>query len=156
MPSPSREEPSNDQPEESMPALEVRPLARAERDLELVAQEQVLDHEVVALMEEGCQGGEEDAESVKHPPRVADRGGWSFALLQGHGETAQRANWRNHHVCGSYRRHLESACWRLMRTGQLKHRAGHGGSPSRGIRLGAVSGPLYRLIVRRCSAYLSR
>jgi hypothetical protein len=30
--------------------------------LELVAQEQVLDHEVVALMEQGGQGGEEDAE----------------------------------------------------------------------------------------------
>ena len=27
-----------------------------------VAQEQVFDHEVVALMEEGGQGGEEDAE----------------------------------------------------------------------------------------------
>jgi hypothetical protein len=62
MPPPGGVEPSNDQPEESMPALEVRPLAKAERDLELVAQEQVLDHEVVALMEEGCQGGEEDAE----------------------------------------------------------------------------------------------
>jgi hypothetical protein len=35
---------TNDQPEESIPALEVRPLARGERDLELVAQEQVLDH----------------------------------------------------------------------------------------------------------------
>ena len=59
---PGREEPSNDQPEESIPALEVRPRARAERDLELVAQKQVLDHEVVALMEEGGQGGEEDAD----------------------------------------------------------------------------------------------
>jgi len=28
--------------------------------LELVAQEQVLDHEAVALMEDGGQGGEED------------------------------------------------------------------------------------------------
>jgi hypothetical protein len=61
LPPPGRVEPSNDQPEESIPALEVRPLARAERDLELVAQKQVLDHEVVALMEEGGQGGEEDA-----------------------------------------------------------------------------------------------
>jgi hypothetical protein len=62
MPSQGRVEPSHDQPEESIPALEVRPLARAERDLELVAQEQVLDHEVVALMEKGGQRGEEDAE----------------------------------------------------------------------------------------------
>jgi hypothetical protein len=62
MPPPGRVELSNDQPEESIPALEVRPRSRAERDLELVAQEQVLDHEVVALMEEGGRGGEEDAE----------------------------------------------------------------------------------------------
>ena len=62
MPPPGRVEPSNDQPEESIPALKVWPRARAERDLELVAQEQVLQHEVVALMEEGGQGGEEDAE----------------------------------------------------------------------------------------------
>jgi hypothetical protein len=62
MPPPGRVELSNDQPEESIPALEVRPRARAERDLELVAQEQILDHEVAALMEEGGQGGEEDAE----------------------------------------------------------------------------------------------
>jgi hypothetical protein len=34
--------------------------ARAERDLAL--QEQVLDHEVEALMDEGGQGGEEEAE----------------------------------------------------------------------------------------------
>ena len=62
MPPPGRVELPNDQPEESIPALEVRPRASAERDLELVAQEQVLDHEVVALMEKGGQGGEEDAE----------------------------------------------------------------------------------------------
>ena len=60
MPPPGRVELSNDQPEESILAL--RPRARAERDLELVAQEQVLDHEVVALVEERGQGREEDAE----------------------------------------------------------------------------------------------
>jgi hypothetical protein len=38
------------------------PRARAERDFELVAQDQVLQHEVVALMEKGRQRGEEDAE----------------------------------------------------------------------------------------------
>jgi hypothetical protein len=53
---------SNGQTEQSIPALEVRPRARAERDLELVAQEQVLKHKVVALLEEGGQGGEEEAE----------------------------------------------------------------------------------------------
>ena len=82
MPPPGRVEPSDDQPEESIPALEVRPRARAERDLELVAQEQVLDHEVAALVEEGGQSGEEDAKEVKHPGRVADWAGSSFALPQ--------------------------------------------------------------------------
>src|SRR5205814_2854975 len=62
MPIPGWVEPSNDQPEETILALEVRSRARAGRDLELVAQEQVLDHEVVALVEEGGQGGEEHAE----------------------------------------------------------------------------------------------
>ncbi len=46
MPPPGREEPSNDQPEESILGLKVRPRARAERDLELVAQKQVLKNEV--------------------------------------------------------------------------------------------------------------
>ena len=40
--------------------------------MEPVSQEQVLDHEVVALANKGCQGGEEDAEWLKHPGRV----GW--------------------------------------------------------------------------------
>ena len=57
-------------------------LTAQERDLELVAQEQVLDHEVVALMEQGGQGGEQDAEWLKHSRRIADRAGWSFAPLQ--------------------------------------------------------------------------
>jgi hypothetical protein len=59
---PGRVELSNDQPEESIPALEVRPRARAERDLELVALEQVLDHQVAAMMARGGQSGEEDAD----------------------------------------------------------------------------------------------
>jgi hypothetical protein len=62
MPPPGRIELLSGQPDESIPALEARPRARAEGDLELVAQEQVLDHEVLALMEEGGQGGEEDAD----------------------------------------------------------------------------------------------
>lgn len=51
MPPPVRIEPSNDQPEESISATEVRPRSRAERDLELVAREQILDYEVVVLMD---------------------------------------------------------------------------------------------------------
>ena len=59
---PGRVESPNHEPEESIRALEWRPGPRAEGDLELVAQEQVLDHKVVPLTEEGGQGGEQDAE----------------------------------------------------------------------------------------------
>ena len=59
MPPPGQVEPSNDQPKDSIAALEVRPRARAERDLELVAQKQVLKHEVRALVNERGQRVEE-------------------------------------------------------------------------------------------------
>jgi hypothetical protein len=36
----------------------------------------------VTLLEGDGEGGKEDAEQFKHPERVADRMGWSFALLQ--------------------------------------------------------------------------
>ena len=55
----------NHEPEESILALELRPGPRAEGDLELVAQEQVLDHKVVPLTAEGGQSREEDAEEFK-------------------------------------------------------------------------------------------
>jgi len=76
---PGRVESPNHEPEESILALEGRPGPRAECDLELVAQEQVLDHKVVPLTEEGGQSREEDAQEFKHPGRVADRAGRSFA-----------------------------------------------------------------------------
>jgi hypothetical protein len=60
----------------------MRTSTRAESNLDLVSQEQVLDHEVVALADERRQGGEEDAEWLKHPGSVAHRDGWRFALLQ--------------------------------------------------------------------------
>ena len=72
----------NHEPEESILALEWRPGPRAEGDLQLVAQEQVLDDKVVPLTDEGGQSREEDAEELKHPGRVAGRAGRSFALLQ--------------------------------------------------------------------------
>ena len=50
--------------------------------MDLVAQEQVLDDQLVLLTEEGGQSREEEAEEFKHPGRVADRAGWSFALLR--------------------------------------------------------------------------
>jgi hypothetical protein len=66
-----------------------RPGPKAESELELVAQEQVLDHKVVPLTEEGGQSRQEHAEEFKHPGRVADGAGRSFALLQLHvGEDA--------------------------------------------------------------------
>jgi len=62
--------------------------------LELVAQEQVLDHKVVTLTEEGGQRREEDAEEFKHLGRVADRAGRSFALLHPQGFCVPRAGSR--------------------------------------------------------------
>jgi alkanesulfonate monooxygenase SsuD/methylene tetrahydromethanopterin reductase-like flavin-dependent oxidoreductase (luciferase family) len=79
---PGRAESPNHEPEGSIPAVEGKPGPSAERDLELVAQEQVLDHKVVPLTEEGSQSREEDAKEFKHPGRVADRAGRRFALLQ--------------------------------------------------------------------------
>ena len=75
---PGRVESPNHEPEESILALEGRPGPRAECDLELVAQEQVLDHKVVPLTEEGGQSREEDAQEFKHPGGVADRAGRSL------------------------------------------------------------------------------
>ena len=60
----------------------MRTRTRADGDVELVAQEEVLDDEVVAIPEEGAQGEEEDSEQFEHFVRVAGRAGPSFALLQ--------------------------------------------------------------------------
>ena len=59
--------------------------------MQLVAQEQVLDDKVVPLTDEGGQSREEDAEEFKHPGRVADRAGRSFALLQ------RQTSWSGQH-----------------------------------------------------------
>ncbi len=79
---PSRVDSPNHEPEDWILALEGRPGPRAECDLELVAQEQVLDHKVVPLTDEGGQSREEDAPELKHPGMVAHRAGCSFALLE--------------------------------------------------------------------------
>ena len=50
------------QPEEPIPGFEVGSRTRTEGDLELVAQEEILDHKVVPPAEESCQRGEDDAE----------------------------------------------------------------------------------------------
>ena len=75
---PGRAKSPNHEPEESILALEWRPVPRAERDLELVAQEQVLDHKVVLLTEKGSKSREEDAKEFKHPGRVADQARMAF------------------------------------------------------------------------------
>ena len=71
-------ETSDHQPEEPVSGLEVRARTGTQRDMELVAQEQVLDHKVVPLTEEGGQSREEDAQEFKHPGGVADRAGRSL------------------------------------------------------------------------------
>ncbi len=62
--------------------LEGRPRTGPEGDLELAAQEQVLDHEVVPLADESCQRGEEDAEQLEHPHSLADPAGSRFPLYK--------------------------------------------------------------------------
>jgi hypothetical protein len=78
MPPPGRDESSSEEPEKAIDGLEMRTRTRAEGDVELVAQEEVLDDEVVAVPEEGAQGGEEGSEQFKHFVRVADSAGPSF------------------------------------------------------------------------------
>jgi hypothetical protein len=51
----------NHQPEEPVSGLEVRARTGTERDVELVPQEQVLDHKVVTSAKEPGQCGEEEA-----------------------------------------------------------------------------------------------
>ena len=72
-------EPADYEPEASIDVLEGRPGPGAE---ELVAQEQGLDDQPVLPAKEGGQSREEDSEEFKHPGRVADRAGCSFALLR--------------------------------------------------------------------------
>jgi hypothetical protein len=50
------------QPEEPISGLEVRATTGTERDLELVSQEQVLDHKVVPSAKEPSQCGEEEVD----------------------------------------------------------------------------------------------
>ena len=55
-------ETSDYQPEEPVSGLEVRARTRTQRDMELMAQEQVLDHEVVPSAKEPGQCGEKEAD----------------------------------------------------------------------------------------------
>ena len=53
------------QPEEPVSGLEVRARTGTERDVELVPQEQVLDHKVLPSTKESGQCGEEEADLVR-------------------------------------------------------------------------------------------
>jgi hypothetical protein len=72
MPPPAGVEAPDYQTEEPIPGPEVESRTRTEGDLELVAQEHVLDQKAVRLREEPCECGEEDAEYLEHPGKVAD------------------------------------------------------------------------------------
>jgi hypothetical protein len=62
MPHPVRVEAADHQPEEAVPGPQVGSRTRTEGDLELVAQEQVLDQQVAPPPKKVCQRGEENAE----------------------------------------------------------------------------------------------
>ncbi len=59
---PGRDHAPDQHPEEPVSGLDLRARAGTERGLELVAQEQVLDHQVLPLAEEPGHGGEENAD----------------------------------------------------------------------------------------------
>jgi hypothetical protein len=65
--SPAPVEAADDEPEELVASLEARPALGAESDLELLAEEQVLDEEALAAAESASEGGQEEAEEFDHP-----------------------------------------------------------------------------------------
>jgi hypothetical protein len=64
---PAPVEAADDEPEEPVPSPEGRPALGAECDLELLAEEQVLDEEALAAAESASKGGQEEAEEFDHP-----------------------------------------------------------------------------------------
>jgi len=60
-------EATDDEPEEPVPSAEARPAPGAEGDLELLAEEQVLDQEALAAVESANKGGQEQAKEFDHP-----------------------------------------------------------------------------------------
>jgi hypothetical protein len=71
--SPVPVETAGEEQEELVTGAEAGPASGAEGDLELLAQEQVLEKEALAAAEEAGQGGQEEPEEFDHPGRIADR-----------------------------------------------------------------------------------
>ncbi len=67
MASPVLVEAPDDEPEELVASAEARPALGAEGDLELLAEEQVLEEEALAAAERASEGGQEEAEEFDHP-----------------------------------------------------------------------------------------
>jgi hypothetical protein len=65
--SPAPVDAAGDEPEELVANAEAGPALGAECDLELLAEEQVLEEEALAAPERASEGGQEEAEEFDHP-----------------------------------------------------------------------------------------
>ncbi len=63
----------DDEPEQLVPGAEARPTLATECDLELLAQEQVLEEEALAAAQGVDERGQEEPEEFDHRGRIADR-----------------------------------------------------------------------------------
>jgi|SRR5215472_8310696 len=87
--SPVPVEAADAEPEELVPGAEAGTVLTTEGDLELLAEEKVLEEEALVAPEGADERGEEKTEEFDHPGRMADRhhllGGWrsTFAALHG-------------------------------------------------------------------------
>ncbi len=87
MPPPIAMESADDQPEQLVPGAQAWAALGSESDLELLAQEEILEKEVVAAAEDSRKRGEQEPEEGEHHIRIAglaSGGGQvlSFALLR--------------------------------------------------------------------------
>ncbi len=69
--SPIRMESADGQPEELVPGVEPRAALGSESDLELLAQEEILEKEIVMAAEGSRKGAEQEPEEGEHRNRIA-------------------------------------------------------------------------------------
>jgi hypothetical protein len=73
---PNKEEPASpvlmeaadDEPEELVPALEAGPALRTKSDLELLAEQKILEEEMTAAAKSPRESGEQELAEFEHPP----------------------------------------------------------------------------------------
>ncbi len=72
MASPVPVEAADHEPEELVASVEAGPTLRAEHDLELLAEEQVLEEEALTAAGSMSEGGQEEADEFDHRDRIAN------------------------------------------------------------------------------------